>query len=60
MTAAQISKWLVKRKSHFQLISVAIGVSIPTLYSMADHPEKKRQKRIVDAVSNYIEFHKGK
>jgi len=60
MTSQQISRWLKKNKSHFAIISIESGISVPTLYSLADKPSKKRQKRIVDAITTYITSQEGK
>lgn len=60
MNTTQISKWLGKNNRDYAVISLNSGVSIPTLYSLASHPNIKRQKRIVEALSNYIESLKVK
>lgn len=54
MNTTQIAKWLYKNKSNFYAISIACGVSVPTLYSLVVDADKKRQQRVIDAVSNYI------
>lgn len=58
MNTRQISTWLSKNKKRFPVISIDSGVSVPTLYSLAYDPEKKRQQRIIDAVSKYIDSQK--
>lgn len=60
MTSQQISRWLKKNKTHFAVIAIESGVSVPTLYSLTDKPSKKRQKRIVDAITTYIALQEGK
>ncbi len=60
MNTNQISKWLGKNNRDFQAISLACGVSIPTLYNLVAEPGKKRQRRIVDAIAKYIDQQKGK
>lgn len=58
MKTTQIAKWLNKNKPRFPLISIECEVSVPTLYSIADTPDKKRQQRIIDALTKYIEEQK--
>lgn len=60
MNTKQISSWLGNNTQNFAKISVACGVSIPTLYSVMWKPESKRQKRIIEALNKYISEQKAK
>lgn len=60
MNTKQISTWLGKNNRDFAVISVTCGVSIPTLYHLVSNPDAKRQKRIVETLSNYIAEQMGK
>lgn len=60
MNTKQISSWLGKNNRDFAIISVTCRVSIPTLYHLVSNPDAKRQKRIIEALNNYIAEQKAK